>query len=208
MYDDLLHHYLPIEVQEYLAHLVRANQPIKHLIASDYSFLNQRLAQHYGLEGIVGQHIRKITFGSDVPRGGLLTMGAVLKVTTDGFDTSPILRGAWISRNIVGTPLSPPPESVDAIEPEHGDSATSLRDQIEQHKHQPACNNCHTRIDPYGFALENFDATGKWREKYRVSMAHKGTFQYRQQGYYQLASDVDAAGELDEQEFQDIFEFK
>ena len=80
-------------------------------------------------------------------------MGSVLKVTTDGFATSPILRGAWISKNIVGTPLSPPPEAVQAIEPDHGDAAASLREQIEKHKDSDACYACHKSIDPYGFAL-------------------------------------------------------
>ncbi len=121
------------------------------------------MAEHYGIEGVVGQQMRKVSFSSEIPRGGLLTMGSVLKVTTDGFVTSPILRGAWISKNIIGTPLSPPPEEVKAIEPEHGKTAATLREQVERHKSDPACYACHKSIDPYGFALENFDATGGWR---------------------------------------------
>ena len=124
------------------------------------------------------------------------------KVTTDGFDTSPILRGAWISKNIVGTPLSPPPESVPALEPEHGHAET-LKEQIEQHKTNKTCYACHKSIDPYGFALESFDATGGWRERYRIKQPHRGTFQYRLQGYYQLGSEVDASGEIEEEEFDD-----
>ena len=203
-YDDLLNHYLPIEAESYLAHLIRENMPVSHLIDSDYTFLNQRLAQHYEIDGVIGQRIRKVSFAPDVPRGGLLTMGSVLKVTTDGFDTSPILRGAWISKNIVGTPISPPPESVTAIEREHGDSAATLREQIEQHKINNACYACHKSIDPYGFALENFDATGQWRTKYRVLNSHKGTFQFRLRGYYHLAQDVDAAGEIGDSKFEDV----
>ena len=132
-------------------------------------------------------------------------MGSVLKVTTDGFDTSPILRGAWISRNIVGIPLSPPPESVKAIEAEHGDAATTLRKQIEQHKNHGACHACHRHIDPYGFGLENFDATGQWRSKYRVEQPHDGTFQFRLEGYYREGVDVDASGEIGLVEFEDVF---
>ena len=207
-YDDLLDHYLPLETRAYLAHLIRENQPVDHLIDSDYSFLNQRLAQHYGIEGITGQQLRKVSFSPDVPRGGLLTMGSILKVTTDGFDTSPILRGAWISKNIVGTPVSPPPENVKAIEPEHGDNAASLREQIEQHKSNDACYACHKSIDPYGFALENFDSTGQWRDRYRVETPHRGTFQFRLDGYYRLKSDVDAAGEFDDHKIADIFGLK
>ena len=207
-YDDLLEHYLPIETRLYLSSLIQENQPVDHLIDSDYTFLNQRLAQHYGIEGIFGQEMRKVTFEPEVPRGGLLTMGSVLKVTTDGYDTSPILRGAWISKNLVGTPLSPPPENVSAIEPEHGEEAATLREQIEQHKNQKTCYACHKSIDPYGFALENFDATGQWRSRYRVKKPHKGTFQYRLDGYYRIGGGVDASGEIDAQAFNDVFGLK
>ena len=207
-YDDLLDHFLPIETQAYLNHLIQNNLPVGNLIDSDFSILNQRLAQHYGIEGIIGQQMRKVSFSPEVPRGGLMTMGSVLKVTTDGFDTSPILRGAWISKNIVGTPLSPPPENVQAIEPEHGEEAATLREQIEQHKTRAACYACHKSIDPYGFALENFDATGAWRTKYRVENSHKGTFQFRLKGYNHLAGEVDASGEIDQNEFEDVFGLK
>ncbi|HCI92287.1 MAG TPA: hypothetical protein DHV60_07045 [Verrucomicrobiales bacterium] len=207
-YDDLLNHYLPIETRTYLHHLITSNLPAGKLIDSDFSFLNQRLAQHYGIDGITGQHLRKVTFPADVPRGGLLTMASVLKVTTDGFDTSPILRGAWISKNIIGTPLSPPPESVPALEPEHGKEAKTLREQIDQHKSKKSCYACHKSIDPYGFALESFDATGEWRNQYKVKQPHSGTFQYRLKGYFQTGAKVDASGEIDKHTFDDIFGLK
>ena len=89
-YDDLLNHYLPLETEAYVAHLIKQNLPTQALIDADFSILNQRLAQHYGVKGVWGQTMRKVSFASDVPRGGLLTMGSVLKVTTDGYDTSPI----------------------------------------------------------------------------------------------------------------------
>lgn len=204
LYDDLLEHYLPLETSSYLAYLIRENRPATELIDSDYSFLNQRLAGHYGIEGIVGQRLRKVHFGKDTPRGGLLTMGSVLKVTTDGFQTSPILRGAWISKNILGTPLSPPPDSVKAIEPEVVEGGVSLREQVELHKESQTCNACHKSIDPYGFALENYDATGKWRNNYQQKLPHKNTFQYRPRGYFRLAGEVDSAGVVGNQEFADI----
>ena len=208
LYDDLMNHYLPLETEDYLNHLIQENLPVGHLIDSDFSFLNQRLAQHYGIEGVIGQQMRKVTFAPEVPRGGLLTMGSVLKVTADGFDTSPILRGAWVSKNIAGNTLSPPPESVKAIEPEHGKEAATIREQIEQHKNNKVCYACHKSIDPYGFALENFDATGQWRSKYRVKKPHSGTFQFRLQGYHILAGDVDTVGEIDKSKFEDVFGFK
>lgn len=208
LYDDLMNHYLPIETRSYLHHLIQENYPAGYLIDSDFSFLNQRLARHYGVEGVVGQEVRKVKFPPGSPRGGLLTMGSILKVTTDGFDTSPILRGAWISKNIVGTPLSPPPESVPALEPEHDVKAKSLREQIEQHKSNKTCYACHKSIDPYGFALESFDAVGEWRERYKIKLDHRSTFQYRPRGYFKMGGPVDAAGEIDEMKFQDIFGLK
>ena len=207
-YDDLLHHYLPLETRAYLAYLIRENMPVSHLVDSDYTFLNQRLAQHYGIDGVTGQHLRKVSFGSEVPRGGLLTMGSVLKVTTDGFDTSPILRGAWVSKNIVGTPISPPPETVQAIEPEGGVATKTLREQIDQHKSNATCYACHKSIDPYGFALENFDATGRWREKYRIEKPHRGTFQFRLEGYFRESGDVDSSGEISDRHFDDVLGLK
>ena len=208
LYNDLLNHYLPLETEAYLNYLIRENLPVGRLIDSDFSFLNQRLAQHYGIPGIYGQHLRKVSFEPKIPRGGLLTMGSVLKVTADGFDTSPILRGAWISKNIAGNTLSPPPEEVEVIEPEHGKDAATLREQIEEHKKSQACFACHKSIDPYGFALESFDATGQWREKYRVKKPHRGTFVYRRSGYFELTGDVDPSGEVAKERFSDIFGLK
>ncbi|MBT6850785.1 MAG: DUF1588 domain-containing protein, partial [Opitutae bacterium] len=208
LYNDLLNHYLPLETEAYLDHLIRENLPIGRLIDSDFSFLNQRLAQHYGIPGIYGQNLRQVSFEPKVPRGGLLTMGSVLKVTADGFDTSPILRGAWISKNIAGNTLSPPPEDVEVIEPEHGKDAATLREQIEEHKKSQTCYACHKSIDPYGFAFESFDATGQWREQYRVKKRHGGTFQYRPSGYFSLAGKVDSSGEIENDKFSDIFGLK
>ena len=208
LYDDLLNRYLPLETEAYLNHLIQENLPVSRLIDSDFSFLNQRLAQHYGVNGVVGQQMRKVSFGPDVPRGGLLTMGSILKVTADGFDTSPIRRGAWVSQVIAGNTLSPPPENVKAIEPEHGADAATLREQIEQHKNNAACFACHKSIDPYGFALESFDATGQWRTQYRVKLPHRGTFQYRPKGYFKLTGNVDAAGEVGRSKFENVFGLK
>ena len=208
LYDDLLNRYLPLETEAYLSHLIQKNLPVSRLIDSDFSFLNQRLAQHYGVNGVVGQQMRKVSFGPDVPRGGLLTMGSILKVTADGFDTSPIRRGAWVSQIIAGNTLSPPPENVKAIEPEHGSDAATLREQIEQHKNNAACFACHKSIDPYGFALESFDATGQWRTQYRVKLPHRGTFQYRPKGYFKLTGNVDAAGEVGRAKFENVYGLK
>lgn len=206
-YNDLLNHFLPKETQEYLAHAIRENLEVSRLIDSDFSFLNQRLAEHYGIDGIVGQELRAVKLPSSSPRGGLLTMGSVLKVTSDGFQTSPILRGAWISKNIVGNTLSPPPPNVKAIEPnEH--KAMTLKEQIQEHKSSDSCYACHKSIDPYGFALENFDATGQWRTKYRTEIPHQGTFSYKLEGQFRETSIVDASGQIDDDPFKDIVGLK
>jgi hypothetical protein len=202
-YDDLLDYYLPRETEAYLRHLILNNLPASQLIDSDFSFLNQRLAQHYGVEGVRGQHLRKVALPPDSPRGGLLTMGSILKVTTDGFTTSPILRGAWVSKNIAGNTLSPPPENITAIEADTS-GAKTIREQIERHKEQEACAACHKSIDPYGFALESFDAVGQQRARYRVKMPHEGTFGYRRVGYFSLAGEVDASGEVEGQAFEGV----
>ncbi|NCF88704.1 MAG: DUF1588 domain-containing protein [Verrucomicrobiaceae bacterium] len=206
-YNELLNHYLPIETESYLAHLIEHNLPVSHLIDSDFSFLNQRLAQHYGVDGVIGQAMRRVSLPPGSSRGGLMTMGSVLKVTTDGFDTSPILRGAWVSRNIAGNTLSPPPENVEVIEPDLSD-ATTLKEQVAKHKKSKICYSCHKSIDPYGFALESFDATGQWRTLYRVKMEHRATFQYRPQGFFRLGGKIDASGDLDGAKFESIVDLK
>ena len=100
------------------------------------------------------------------------------------------------------------PEAPGTVEPEHGDDAATLREQIEQHKSDPTCYACHKAIDPYGFALEGFDATGQWRTKYRIKQPHRGTFQYRLEGYYKIGAEVDASGEIDRNKFEDVFGLK
>jgi hypothetical protein len=202
-YNDLLNYYLPQETEQYLYHAILEDLPVSRLIDSDFSILNQRLAEHYGIDGVIGQEMRPVTLPKDSPRGGLLTMGSILKVTSDGFQTSPILRGAWISKNIAGNTLSPPPPNIKAIEASFTTGRT-LKEQIEDHKQNAACYACHKSIDPYGFALENFDATGQWRTMYRSEISHQGTFSYRPEGYAQIAGEVDASGEIAEVAFQDV----
>lgn len=206
-FGQLLGHYMPIETEEYVAYLMMNNRPVRELIDSNYSILNQRLAQHYGIDGVTGQQMRKVSFAPESPRGGLLTMASILQTTTDGFDTSPILRGAWISKNIAGTVLSPPPENIPSLETKSNTAAT-LREQIKAHKENERCYACHRSIDPYGFALENFDATGHWRTRYREALPHSKTFNFRPEGYFKLTGIVDATGEIDGAEFSDVRAFK
>lgn len=133
------------------------------LLRADYTFLNERLAQHYGIAGVLGSHYRRVPL-PDNRRGGLLGHSSILAVTSYGNRTSPVLRAKWLLENVFGTPPSPPPPDVPAL-PDAGsaDAPRTVRDRLAQHRRSPACAICHAPMDPLGFALENFDAIGRWR---------------------------------------------
>jgi uncharacterized protein DUF1588/uncharacterized protein DUF1585 len=135
------------------------------LLRADYTFLNERLAEHYGLPNVYGSHFRRVPV-TDPARQGLLGQASVLTVTSYAHRTSVVLRGKWVLENLLGAPPPPPPPNVPPLKENDGKSApTSLRERMEQHRKNPVCASCHARMDPMGFALENFDATGQWRDK-------------------------------------------
>ena len=139
------------------------DRSILDLLRADYSFVNERLAEHYEIPGIYGERFRRVSF-DDGRRGGLLGQGSVLMVTSYPDRTAPVVRGVWLLRNILGMPPPPPPPSVPDLKPKDEDGRIlSMREQMEQHRANPACAVCHVRMDPLGFALENFDAVGRWR---------------------------------------------
>lgn len=141
----------------------RADNSILDLIRANYSFVNARLAEHYGLDGITGARHRKVTF-SDGRRGGVLGQGSVLMVTSYPDRTAPVVRGAWVLENLLGMPPPPPPPNVPQLQPTDGaGTPRTMRAQMELHRTNPACASCHVRMDPLGFSLENFDAIGRWR---------------------------------------------
>jgi hypothetical protein len=135
-------------------------------VSSDFSMLNAPLAQLYGLPELAGRDLRKVTLPAGSHRGGVLTMAAILKVTANGTTTSPVLRGAWVLDRILGTPPPKPTVDIEAVEPDIR-GATTIREQLAKHRERPECATCHVKIDPPGFALENFDVIGGWRENYR-----------------------------------------
>jgi len=135
-------------------------------VSSDFSMLNAPLAKLYGLPELEGRDLRKVTLPAGSHRGGVLTMAAILKVTANGTTTSPVLRGAWVLDRILGTPPPKPTVDVEAVEPDIR-GATTIREQLAKHRERPECATCHVKIDPPGFALENFDVIGGWRENYR-----------------------------------------
>jgi hypothetical protein len=130
--------------------------------------LNERLATLYGIAGVKGNDFRKVRLPADSHRGGVMTQAAILKVTANGTNTSPVTRGAWVLSRILGTPPPKPPKDVPAIEPDVR-GATTIREQLARHKEIRSCAACHAKIDPPGNALENFDVIGGWRENYRTS---------------------------------------
>ncbi len=167
-FDDLLRVSMQREVELFFAELLKQDLSVANFVASDFSLLNGRLAQHYGIPGVDGWEFRKVQLPADSHRGGVLTMAAVLKVTANGTNTSPVTRGAWVLDRILGTPPPKPPENVAALEPDIR-GATTIREQLAKHRQIATCASCHTHIDPPGFALESFDVIGGWREHYRVT---------------------------------------
>ncbi|MGQ0736635.1 MAG: DUF1592 domain-containing protein [Acidobacteriota bacterium] len=142
---------------------VRDDRSIVDLLTADYSYLNERLARHYGVPGVTGERFRKVTF-SDPRRGGLLGQGGILMVTSYPDRTAPVLRGLWVLDTLLGMPPPPPPPEVPDLAPrDAGGRLASMRERMEVHRQNPACAVCHVRMDPLGFALENFDAIGRWR---------------------------------------------
>lgn len=167
-YDDILKTSMLKETSMFFDEVLRNDLPLTHFVSSDFTFLNARLAKHYGIPEIDGMEMRKVTLPSDSHRGGLLTMGSVLKVTANGTTTSPIIRGSWVLERILGTPPPKPPLDVEAIEPDIR-GATTIREQLARHRDVESCASCHRKIDPPGFALESFDVIGGWRDHYRAT---------------------------------------
>ena len=151
------------ETSLFLASQLRDDRSVVDLVAADYSFVNERLAQHYGLSDVSGERFRKVTF-ADGARGGLLGQGGILMVTSYPDRTAPVLRGVWVLENLLGMPPPPPPPNIPDLETTSADGRPlSIREQMEVHRQNPACSVCHVRMDPLGFSLENFDAIGRWR---------------------------------------------
>lgn len=209
--DDLLTESALEETRLFFAELLRGDLPARNVVESDFAMLNERLAQHYGLPKVEGVALRRQPLPKDSVRGGLLTQAAVLKVTANGTTTSPVLRGAWIMERILGKKPPPPPPSVPAVEPDIR-GAVTIRQQLDKHRTLETCNACHAKIDPAGFALENFDVMGGWRDRYRSEAEGElaqGIAKSGQKFAFHYALPVDASGELpDGRKFRDIRELK
>ncbi len=162
-FDDNLRRSLQRETELFFSSILREDRSVLDLLTADYTFVNERLARHYGIEGIYGDRFRRVPV-TQGHRRGLLGHGSVLTVTSYATRTSPVLRGKWILENLLGAPPPPPPPDVPDLEDTGRAAGLSVRERLTQHRANPACAVCHARMDPYGFGLENFDAIGRWRD--------------------------------------------
>jgi hypothetical protein len=207
-YDDDLKGSMVQEPYLYFDELLRNDLPLTLFASSDFSMLNGPLAKLYGIPGVEGREFRKVTLPPDCHRGGVLTMAAILKVTANGTNTSPVIRGAYILDRILGTPPPKPPVDVEAVEPDIR-GATTIRQQLAKHRARPECAGCHARIDPPGFALESFDVLGGWRENYRsVGKGEAVVINGKWMGYKKGPAVDPADALVDGRKFRNIDEFK
>ncbi len=166
-FDTNLREAMAREMTLFLDSQIRADRGVLDLLTADYTFVNERLADHYGMPNVYGNHFRRVELGgAQAVRRGLLGKGGLLTVTSYAHRTSPVLRGKWLLENVLGTPPPPPPPDVPALEEndESGAAPRSVRERLEQHRANPVCASCHRIMDPLGFALENFDGVGRWRD--------------------------------------------
>lgn len=194
-YDQYLQYSMVLETRSFLRKLIRDNLPIENLVKSDFAMLNERLAQHYGIAGVEGPAIRAVPQSADSLRGGLLSQASVLKVSANGTNTSPVIRGVWVMQRIVGKPPQPPPPGIPGVEPDIR-GATTLRELLDKHRDMDNCRSCHTMIDPPGFALECFNPIGGYRERFR-SLGEGERVNLEVAGRrvrYKLGQQVDASG--------------
>ncbi len=152
------------ETELFLADIFGQNHSVLDLLSAKYTYLNERLAKHYGIPNVYGARFRRVDLGDDSHRGGLLRQGSILTVTSYADRTSPVIRGKWILGNLMGVAPPPPPNGVPKLPEVHGvETAVSMRERMAQHRADPACAGCHKLMDPAGFAMENYDAVGRWR---------------------------------------------
>lgn len=213
-FDELLRVSMVRETEMFFEDVLEQDLNVSTFVDSDFTFLNSRLASHYGIDGVVGQKFRRVKLPADSLRGGLLTQASILKVTANGTYTSPVLRGVWILENILGTPTSPPPDNVGSVEPDIR-GATTIREQLARHRDIASCAACHSKIDPPGFALECFDPIGGFRTQYRTMAEESARPKISQAPFtfawvrYRIGQPVDATAKLaDGRTFEDVRSFR
>lgn len=163
-FDDNLRQAMRRETELLLESVIREDRSVLDLLTSDYTFLNERLAKHYGIPHVYGSWFRRVKLEDDSKRGGLLRHGSILTVTSYNTRTSPVIRGHWVLENFLGVPPPPAPAVVPPLEEKTIDGSLSVKDRLIEHRSNPACSGCHSLMDPLGFSLENYDAVGQWRK--------------------------------------------
>jgi hypothetical protein len=206
-FDELLQVSMVRESRSFFAELLAGDLPITNFLDANFTMLNGRLAAHYGVPGVSGLEMQAVPLPPESVRGGILTQAAVLKVTANGTNTSPVLRGVWVLENVLGKHLPPPPPNIAGIEPDIRE-ATTVREQLDLHRNAESCAGCHRYIDPPGFALESFDPVGAFRTHY-LRFAVNPEHADKGWGRVVASKPVDASGELPTGErFQTMEEFK
>ncbi|QDT14634.1 DUF1592 domain-containing protein [Alienimonas californiensis] len=195
-YDELLLRSMLAETRGFFRHVLKEDLSVLNFVDSDFAVLNQRLAEHYGIPGLRGhEEFRLVDLPADSVRGGVLAQASMLKVTANGTTTSPVLRGQWVLDKLLGQPAPPPPPGVPAVEPDIR-GAETIREQLAKHREDPSCNRCHVRIDPPGFALEEFDVIGGLRASYRsIEKLEPRQSKVEKTNYYE-GRPVESDGEL------------
>ncbi len=210
--DDSLAEAATAETKLYFNELLRRDLPARNIVDSNFTYLNERLAAHYGIANVEGVAMRRFDLARNSPRGGFLTQASVLKVTANGTTTSPVIRGKWVMERIVGYEVPPPPAAVPAVDPDIR-GAVTIRQQLDKHRADESCAMCHRKIDPPGLALESFDVFGGWRDRYRgVSPGKVPEFGFGKNCWpyvFHQALPVESEGQLaDGREFKDIRDLK
>lgn len=212
-FDEMLKYAMVGETEAFFAELLHKDLPVTNFIHSDFLMLNRRIAEHYGIDLDVAksEQFVRVSLPADSVRGGLLTQASILKVTANGTVSSPVLRGGWVMKRLLGQPPPPPPPGIPGVEPDTR-GASTIREILAKHSNAENCAGCHAKIDPPGFALESFDVIGGWRDRYRskekgdrpsAKVENRGVWQYK------VSLPVDASGQLaDGRAFKDIKEFK
>ncbi|MFO0914426.1 MAG: DUF1592 domain-containing protein [Pirellulales bacterium] len=162
-FDDNLRQAMRTETEMFVSDVIRSDRSVLNMLSADYTFLNERLARHYGIPHVIGSRFRRVELGDDRRRGGLLRQGSILTVTSYATRTSPVIRGHWILKNLLGSPPPPPPPNVPALDNSVA-ADLPVRERLAQHRADPACASCHNIMDPVGMALEHYDAVGRWRD--------------------------------------------
>jgi len=166
-FDDALRKAFEQETALFFESIIRENRSVVDLLDANYTFLNERLARHYGIEGVHGENFRRVSLPADSPRGGLLGQGSILTATSYPNRTSVVIRGKWILENVFGAPPPPPPPNVPLLKDNRDPrKILPMREQMAAHRANPACAGCHAQMDQLGFSLENFDGIGEWRDIY------------------------------------------